>query len=208
MIDNSLQKLLENKIMSPQVAAYIKLLLNTNHSGLIVGPVKSGKTILLDSMIDLIKKPCNISIIEDTPELRKNDKHSKVILDKKIRDSPFPTTWIPQIIRNRPHMILFGELRLTPDEINHMTSAISAGNLVVSTMHAASAQSAINRLELVGFTGCWKWIILTKKSKNNLGFEIESISEIILENNDIRVIPIYNFNDSLTSQTILKRTHH
>jgi type IV secretory pathway ATPase VirB11/archaellum biosynthesis ATPase len=208
MQDTLLHKLIKNNVMSTPVAAYLKLLLDTNHSGIIVGPTKSGKTTILDCTIDLIQKPCRIGVIEDVPELRTNKKNRNIILDKKIRDTPFSTTWIPQAMRNRPDMILFGELQLKQDEMNHITSAISADNLIVSTMHAASVKSAVNRLESVDFAKYWKWIIFTKKSNNDLGFEIESISEIISDNDNVRVISTYSSDENQTLQTILKQTYH
>lgn len=44
----SLSVLLENKIMSPQVALNLKSLIKINNSGLIVDPTQSSKTTILE----------------------------------------------------------------------------------------------------------------------------------------------------------------
>lgn len=130
-------------------------------------------------MIDLIQKPSIIRVIEDVPEIRENDKkYSKIILDEKIRNQYFETTWIHQAIRNRLNMILFGELLLKSQEINDLKYAIDGNDLVISTLHAASVKHAIDRLEYVGFAKHWKWMIVTKKSDNGIGFEIDGFYKI------------------------------
>jgi len=199
-----------NDIFQNSVQQYIKLLIDSGHSGLIVGPTKSGKTTMLDLMIDLKEKPCTISIIEDVSELRENKKNSQVILDKKIsnNDRCDFSFWLYNALRCIPDMMLFGELRLNGNNCRVVKPVLESGNTIITTMHAADAPNALGKLNHFDFTKGWKWIVSMKKSDNKFGFEIDSIHEIISKKNNVKIISIFKSEENISFEVIMKKTHH
>ena len=118
-------------------------------SGLILfaGPTGSGKSTSLASLIDRINKErsCHILTIEDPVEYQHQNQKSIVHQREIGEDTASFAVGLRAALRQDPDVILVGELR----DVDTMTTALHAaetGHLVLATVHASSADSAITRL--------------------------------------------------------------
>jgi twitching motility protein PilT len=118
--------------------------LKTHGLILVTGPAGHGKSTTLASMIDLIntKRRCNIISLENPIEHLHKHKNSNVNQREIGNDTESFPAGIRGIIRQSPDVIVIGDL--TDNEtIEVALQAASTGHLVLSTLQAANATSAI-----------------------------------------------------------------
>jgi twitching motility protein PilT len=122
--------------------------LATLHDGLILvsGATGSGKSTTLAAMIDHINTTENKRIItvEDPVEIVHRNKLSVISQREVGEDTPSFGVALKSLMRQNPDVILIGEIR----DKETATSALQAaqtGHLVLSTIHASSAEETINR---------------------------------------------------------------
>ena len=118
-------------------------------SGLILfaGPTGSGKSTSLAALIDRINKErsSHILTIEDPIEYQHKNQRSMVHQREVGGDTKSFAVGLRAAMRQDPDVILVGELR----DIETMTTALHAaetGHLVLATVHASGAVSAITRI--------------------------------------------------------------
>ncbi|MEG0364851.1 MAG: ATPase, T2SS/T4P/T4SS family [Erysipelotrichales bacterium] len=114
-------------------------------SGLVLfcGKTGSGKTTTLYSIINMIQERTNKKIItlEDPIETK-----LKNVLQISINHDTLTFFDVfKQVLRHDPDIIVIGEIRDSKD-LQLVVQAVLSGHLVLSSMHAMSAQYAINRL--------------------------------------------------------------
>jgi type II secretory ATPase GspE/PulE/Tfp pilus assembly ATPase PilB-like protein len=114
---------------------------------LAVGPTGSGKTTTLYAFVNEIRQePMNIVTIEDPVEYEV-DGISQVPVNEKT-GLTFARA-LRSILRQDPDVILVGEIR-DPDTARTAFHAAMTGHLVMSTLHATDAISALLRLTELG----------------------------------------------------------
>ena len=118
-------------------------------SGLVLfaGPTGSGKSTSLAALIDRINKNrhAHILTIEDPIEYQHKNQNSLIHQREVGSDTESFATGLRAAMRQDPDVILVGELR----DLETMTTALHAaetGHLVLATVHASGAASAITRL--------------------------------------------------------------
>lgn len=114
---------------------------------LVTGPTGHGKSTTLAALINLInsKRKCNIITIEDPIEFLHKHKMSNINQREVGRDTPSFHEGLSHIFRQAPDVIMIGEMRdLESFEI--AVQAAETGHLVISTMHANSTTTAIERI--------------------------------------------------------------
>jgi twitching motility protein PilT len=114
---------------------------------LVCGPVGSGKTTTLASMIDYINRTrsCHIISIEDPIEyLHKNVK--SLIHQREIRRDTYNfTDALKYILREDPDIVVVGEMR----DLETISSAITiaeTGHLVLATLHTGDTSESVRRI--------------------------------------------------------------
>jgi len=143
-------QLLEKGTLSPEMLAYIWLLLEYKMSILIAGGTASGKTTLLNAMAFFIPPEARVVSIEDTRELslpRENwlpsvvrsatgaEKLGEVDLFTLLRAS----------FRQNPDYVIVGEVR--GREASVLFQGMASGHSSIGTIHADSVDTVIKRLE-------------------------------------------------------------
>lgn len=114
---------------------------------LVVGPTGSGKTTSLYAFVNEIRRdPMNIVTIEDPVEYEV-DGISQVPVNEKT-GLTFAKA-LRSILRQDPDVILVGEIRDSDTAITAFHAAMT-GHLVMSTLHATDAISALLRLSELG----------------------------------------------------------
>ncbi len=143
----TLQDYVESKIMPSQVRDIIHAAITSHQNILIVGGTGSGKTTLVNGVIDAISILCpddRLVIIEDTNELQSKSKNSVF-----LRATAFVTIQmlVKATMRLRPDRILVGEVRGGFEALDLLKSWNTGHPGGVATVHANSAAGGLIRLE-------------------------------------------------------------
>src|SRR5437879_8452787 len=140
---------------SPDMVAYIWIAVEHGKSMMVCGGTASGKTATLNSAGLFIRPGAKIVSIEDTREI--NLPHENWIpgttrsgvgerrADGKQGGEIDMYDLVRAALRQRPNYIIVGEVR--GKETYTMFQAMATGHPTMSTMHAASVKSMVNRLE-------------------------------------------------------------
>ena len=148
-------KLMDFGTVSPEVLAYLWLLVEYESNMMVIGGTGSGKTSFLNSIAFFIPPAARIVSIEDTKELNllhenwlpsvaragvglatiTGERHGEVSLFDLLRES----------FRQRPDYVIVGEIR--GKEAFVLFQGAASGHPCLSTMHAESVDTMIKRLE-------------------------------------------------------------
>jgi twitching motility protein PilT len=119
------------------------------HNGLILitGPVGSGKTTTLASMVDYLNetRTDHIITVEDPIEVVQAAKGCNVTQREVGPHTKSFFTALKGALREDPDVIVIGELR-DLETIEMAISASETGHLVIGTMHTSDAATTLNRL--------------------------------------------------------------
>ena len=148
-------ELIKFKTASPDMVAYIWIAIEHGKSMMVCGGTASGKTATLNSAGLFIRPGAKIVSIEDTREI--NLPHENWIPgttrsgvgergpDGKAGGEIDMYDLVRAALRQRPNYIIVGEVR--GKETYTMFQAMATGHPTMSTMHADSVKSMVNRLE-------------------------------------------------------------
>ena len=143
-------QLIEFNTLSPEMLAYLWLLIENEMNVLIIGGTSSGKTTLLNAIAFFIAPESRVVSIEDTRELnlpRENWLPSvartatgiggvgEIDLFELLRSS----------FRQNPDYVIVGEVR--GKEAFVLFQGMASGHSSISTMHADSVDTVVKRLE-------------------------------------------------------------
>lgn len=119
------------------------------HNGLILitGPVGSGKTTTLASMVDYLNqsRADHIITVEDPIEVVQASRGCNVTQREVGPHTKSFFTALKGALREDPDIIVIGELR-DLETIEMAVSASETGHLVIGTMHTSDAATTLNRL--------------------------------------------------------------
>ena len=148
-------KLMDFGTVSPEVLAYLWLLIEHEANMMVIGGTGSGKTSFLNSLAFFIPPAARVVTIEDTRELNllhenwlpsvaragvgmaniTGERHGEVSLFDLLRES----------FRQRPDYVIVGEIR--GKEAFVLFQGAASGHPTLSTMHAESVDTMVKRLE-------------------------------------------------------------
>ena len=136
--------------LSPEMLAYLWLLIQYKMNILITGGTASGKTTLLNALAFFIPPEARVVSIEDTRELnlpRENwlpsVARTSTTLGEKNEITLF--TLLKSSFRQNPDYVVVGEVR--GKEASVLFQGMASGHASISTMHADSVDTVIKRLE-------------------------------------------------------------
>ena len=143
-------QLIAFKTMSPEMLAYLWLLIQYKSNILIAGGTASGKTTLLNAMGFFIPPEARVVSIEDTRELALSRENwlpsvarSSVGVGNIGEVSLF--NLLRASFRQAPDYVIVGEVR--GEEASVLFQGMASGHSSMSTMHADSVDTLIKRLE-------------------------------------------------------------
>lgn len=143
-------QLVSLKTLSPEILAYLWLLIEYKMNILITGGTSSGKTTLLNAIVFFIPPEARVVSIEDTREInipRENWLPSVVRsatgLENVGEISLF--TLLRSSFRQNPDYVIVGEVR--GKETYVLFQGMASGHSSLSTIHADSVDTVIKRLE-------------------------------------------------------------
>ncbi len=114
---------------------------------LISGPAGHGKTTTLAAIVDIINtnRRCNIVTLEDPIEYLHKHKKSNVNQREIGLDTESFYEGLKHVFRQDPDVIVVGEMR-DPESFAIALQAADTGHLVLSTVHANTSTSTIERI--------------------------------------------------------------
>lgn len=142
----SLGQYVEQGIMPPLVRDLLHQAVQDHKNILVVGGTGSGKTTLVNGIIDAISQLCpsdRSAIIEDTPELQSNSKNTVFL---RTSDFVGMDRLLRATMRLRPDRIMVGEVR-GGEALTLLKSWNTGHPGGVATVHANSAYGGLTRLE-------------------------------------------------------------
>lgn len=132
--------------MSSELCAYLWLCLEHGMNLFMCGETASGKTTSLNAMCVFIKPDSKVYSVENTPEVTMpHDTWQHLVTREQGKSSD--VTYFDLLIaalRSRPNYIIVGEIR--GEEGRIAFQAMQTGHPVLSTFHAGSVRSMIQRL--------------------------------------------------------------
>ncbi|MFH2110863.1 MAG: type II/IV secretion system ATPase subunit, partial [Candidatus Bathyarchaeota archaeon] len=134
--------------LTPQIAAYLWILVENLRSIMVSGATASGKTALLNAICMFIQPEMKVVSIEEVRELRLHENWIPMV----TRPSFLPGVQevnlydlLRSALRQRPDYIIVGEIR--GEEAYTLFQSIAVGHGGLCTLHADNVESAIKRLE-------------------------------------------------------------
>lgn len=153
----TIEKLLEYKSITPEVADFLKDVVESRHNVFVSGGTGSGKTTFLNALSNYIRPWERVITIEDSAELQIKNVPNLVSMETKKANSKEANEitirdLIKASLRMRPDRIVVGEVR--GEEALDMLQAMNTGHDgSLSTGHANSPAGMISRLETMVLTG-------------------------------------------------------
>ncbi len=142
-------QLISFRTLSPEIMAYLWLLIQYRMNILIVGGTASGKTTLLNAIAFFIPPEARVVSIEDTRELnlpRENWLPSVVRSDTGSGQGEISLfDLLKSSFRQNPDYVIVGEVR--GKEASVLFQGMASGHSSISTIHADSVDTVIKRLE-------------------------------------------------------------
>jgi twitching motility protein PilT len=139
---------LEELGFMPKDVENIKRLLDY-HNGLILvtGPIGSGKTTTLASMINIIndKRQDHVISVEDPIEILQMSKNCQVSQREVGKHTNSYRSALKASLREDPDIIVIGEMH-DLETIENAITASETGHLVIGTLHTGNAANTLNRL--------------------------------------------------------------
>jgi len=147
-------KLMKNKTISPEMLAYIWILLENESNIMVIGGTGSGKTSILNAIAFFIPPPARIVSIEDTHELQLMHENWLPNVTREATSgfggaarqgevSLFDL--LKESFRQRPDYVIVGEIRGA--EASVLFQGMASGHSCLGTMHAEDVVTMIRRLE-------------------------------------------------------------
>ncbi len=139
-------------------------ILNKKYNFLVLGNTGSGKTTFINGCLNALNPQERVVLLEDTPELKSKNPcclnlYTR-ITDGTTLQSVDLSRLIKESLRLRPDRIVVGEVR--GPEAKDLLLALSTGHRgSFGTLHAANAQEALIRLEMLVQLGAPQWSLET-----------------------------------------------
>ncbi len=142
----SITQVINFATLSSEIAAYLWLALENGMNTFVCGETASGKTTTLNAMSAFIKPDDKVYTVENTPEVTMPHETWQHLVTReagKETDVTYQDLLIASL-RSRPNYIIVGEIRGAEGAIAFQ--AMQTGHPVMSTFHAGSIKSLIQRL--------------------------------------------------------------
>ncbi len=144
----TLPELVRLGTISPEIAAYLWILVDSINSALVVGAMASGKTTLLNAIAMMIPPESKIVTAEDTPEIRLPHENWVAMVTRPSTEPGVADITLYDLLksalRQRPEFIIVGEIR--GEEAFTFFQAVSVGHGGLGTVHGETIDAAIKRL--------------------------------------------------------------
>ncbi len=151
-----LQDLIDKDTLSPDMAEFLQKAVRARLNILVSGGTSAGKTTLLNVLSIHISDEERIVTIEDTAELRLQQRHVIRLESRPAniegQGSVSQRELVKNALRMRPDRIIVGEVR-GPEALDMLQAMNTGHEGSLTTVHANSARDALSRLETLVLLG-------------------------------------------------------
>lgn len=133
--------------LSPQIAAYLWVVVENLGSIMVCGATASGKTTLLNSISMFIQPEMKVVTIEEVRELRLHENWIPMVTRPSFQQGVEEVSLfdlLKSALRQRPNYIVVGEVR--GEEAYTLFQSIAVGHGGLCTIHSDSVEAAVKRL--------------------------------------------------------------
>jgi len=210
----SMAHLLKFGTLTPLLAAYLWLLVEYRGYVMVLGPMSSGKTTLLNCLLTMIDPTLKISTIEDTPEVRiphQSWQRFKARHTYSITETRYDIDLLDLVklsLRYRPDYIVVGEVR--GEEIKALTQAAALGHGCLCTLHAESPEAALVRMRSPpmevaegGLMLIWCFVLLNRvrTAEGKIVRRVLEVTEVMPEEDELTLRRIFTWDARTDSFT-------
>jgi flagellar protein FlaI len=143
----TLDQLIESKTLSKEVADYLLTILKAKGVVFIIGPTGTGKTTLLNALMNEMPQNWKIITIEETPEIQLSHRLWVSMFTRFSMQSAYSVEIMDLVkasLRHRPDILVVGESR--GEEVREMFQAAATGHGLISTFHAMDTNAMLSRM--------------------------------------------------------------
>jgi pilus assembly protein CpaF len=192
------EEILKRKVLSPQMAEFLKLCISTHQNILIFGGLQSGKTTLFNFLINNIPAKERVLIVGDSNEIQAQSKNCVVFNAQELSKETLRLS-----LNLSPTRLLYEDLDKT-ETLKELLWSINKREGAIFTLCASSQERAFSHL---------KSMLLTTVSgllSKDIWHHIASLISIIVEvkrftNNAIKVIAISEVIKAQEDKILIKK---
>lgn len=143
----TLNELVEGEMITKEAADYLLSILKAKGVVFIVGPTGTGKTTLLNALVNEMPANWKIITIEETPEVQLNHRVWLSMFTRISKQQAYSVGIMDLVktsLRHRPDMLVVGESR--GEEVREMFQAAATGHGLASTFHATDTGAMLSRM--------------------------------------------------------------
>jgi flagellar protein FlaI len=143
----TLDQLVQGGMLSQGAADYVVSILKAKGVVFIIGPTGTGKTTLLNALVNEMPANWKIITIEETPEVQLNHRVWLSMFTRMSRQQTYSIGVMDLVkasLRHRPDMLVVGESR--GEEVREMFQAAATGHGLASTFHATDTGAMLSRM--------------------------------------------------------------
>jgi Flp pilus assembly CpaF family ATPase len=144
-VNLNLQDLIDGGSFPSELKDYLKQAIATKKNILVSGGTSSGKTTLLNALVQEIDQEDRVFCIEDTKEIKKSVPNWVGVVTNKQKGVTGGLL-LQAALRFRPDRILYGEVR-GAEAMDMLTAANTGHDGLMASLHATSADRTLPRLE-------------------------------------------------------------
>jgi len=201
----TVKDLLEFGTISLDALAFLSLVFLTDSNVFVVGNTGSGKTTTLNALLSFVPSFERFVIVEEVREINTIHKH-KINLLVNSELGVTMESLVINTLRMRPDRVVIGEVR-SKDEARAIIDSMLCGQAkgTYTTFHAQTANEVLLRLQSYGVMACDLGVIdliVTQRRYNRYTAgkasdhrNIMEISEVIFEDNQLKLNQLYVFDD-------------
>ena len=147
LVPDHICTLKELGFMEKDIPTIERLLDYNNGLILVTGPIGSGKTTTLASLVDIVnsKREDHIITVEDPIEILQLSRGCQVTQREVGQHTASYSRALKAALREDPDVIVIGEMH-DLETIENAITAAETGHLVIGTMHTGDAPNTLNRL--------------------------------------------------------------
>lgn len=143
----SLSQLVQGRMLPQEAADYLVSILKAKGVVFVVGPTGTGKTTLLNALVNETPANWKIITIEETPEVQLGHRVWLSMFTRTSRQQAYSVGVMDLVkasLRHRPDMLVVGESR--GEEVREMFQAAATGHGLASTFHATDTSAMLSRM--------------------------------------------------------------
>ncbi len=143
----SLDQLVDGNMLPREAADYLASILRAKGVVFVVGPTGTGKTTLLNALVNELPSNWKYITIEETPEVQLRHRLWVSTFTRFSQQAAYLVSIMDLVraaLRHRPDILIVGESR--GEEVREMFQAAATGHGLISTFHATDTEAMLSRM--------------------------------------------------------------